>query len=490
MSDYKKNVLLMHAAPELTSFQPLSVLSLAARLQDKGYNPIIFDSAVESFEELKKRVNFDELLCLGVSSWSGPQIKKGIEASKYVKKNNKDVLVVWGGIHASLLPEQTVESDYVDVVVRGEGDEAFLEILSNIKNLRDIKGIVYKEGGKIKRNPDRDFMKLTQQEVSSYELLNLKKYGFGDVLYYITSKGCPYGCIFCYNLAFNKRKWRAKSPELVLSDLDYLVKKFNPRYVVFSEDNFFVDFGRAEKIMRGFIEKGFKFKWHTTCRADYLCKFDDSYLKLISESGCKSFNVGGESGSPRILELIKKQITPEQIILSAKKCKKHGIDAIYSFMAGVPSETKEEQEVTFKLIQKLWDMDVPVNGYFISTAVPGTPLFEMIKKYNIELPDSLEGWSTWQAYVDDEKGTPWLTAKHRSDLMLYSEIVRFFYIIRNLRNLGNKKGLKRLLLSFFKYLVCPLLSFSFSLRWRFRITALPIDMKLWLLAKKKYVGYY
>jgi len=145
---------------------PLGLLTIATPLDIAGYKVKIIDQRVEKYW---KKILLDELkkepICVGISSMTGPQIKYALEVSKLVKQNS-NIPVVWGGVHPSLLPEQTLKNDFVDIVVQGEGEETFYELVRALKDkstLNGIKGIWYKEDGKLKRNPPRPFIDLNQQ---------------------------------------------------------------------------------------------------------------------------------------------------------------------------------------------------------------------------------------------------------------------------------------------------------------------------------------
>jgi len=227
---------------------PLGLLSVATPLDAAGYKVSIIDQRADPDWEqtllagLKARP-----VCVGISSMTGPQIWGGLKASEIVKQKS-DAKVVWGGVHPSLLPQQTLENPYVDIVVQGEGEETFLELvraLGNGESLGKVNGIWYKEGGKITQNPARPFIDLNRQPPLSYHLMDLRthmmKISGLDALLFETSRGCPHNCAFCYNTCFSNRQWRALTADETLYRMKRVIKDLGIRSFAFSDDNFFTD---------------------------------------------------------------------------------------------------------------------------------------------------------------------------------------------------------------------------------------------------------
>ena len=174
------------------------------------------------------------------------------------EKAKSDCPIVWGGVHPTLLPEQTASNGYVDVVVRGEGELIVKDLanaLASHKPLDNVLGITYRSGRVIKSNPDGKVIDLDAIPVDlPYDLLKMKRYpSVKSGRFHIqTSRGCPHRCGFCYNSLFNKNKWRAKSAERVLDEIEYILEKF-PQVKIIDpiDDNFFVDEDRVKQICNG-----------------------------------------------------------------------------------------------------------------------------------------------------------------------------------------------------------------------------------------------
>jgi anaerobic magnesium-protoporphyrin IX monomethyl ester cyclase len=388
---------------------PASVLMVAAPLVVAGYEIKIIDQRVDRdwkdslLEELK-----NSPLIFGVSALTGKQILNGLEASILVKQNSK-VPVVWGGVHVSLLPHQVLESKFIDFAVIGEGEETFMELIEALEagaDPRKIMGLGYKSEGKIILNSQREFINLNKIVDVPYRLIDVERYiskkSFStgnparNIALY-TSRGCPHRCGFCYNKEFNKRKWRGKSAENVFREIKALVEKYNITAFEIEDDEFFVDIERARKISELIIVNNLNIEIFTSCRVNYVVNMDANYLDLIYRAGFKTLAFGVESGSERILRLMNKDITIEQVFETIKKLKKAGINSKYYFMAGFPTETINDLYETADLIKKMKELDpqIRIPSWRVFTPYPGTDLYGLAIKEGWQPPKTLEEWANY-----------------------------------------------------------------------------------------------
>jgi anaerobic magnesium-protoporphyrin IX monomethyl ester cyclase len=398
---------------------PLGLLAVATPLDLAGYKVKIL--------ELKKESNWEDTLlaelktrpiCVGVTSWTGPQIWWGLKASEIVKQHS-DVPVVWGGVHPSLLPQQTLENPYIDIVVQGEGEETFLELvraLGNRQPLDKIRGIWYKEGGRIKQNPPRPFIDLNQQPLPSYHLIDLKKYLFRasgkNFLSFETSRGCPFNCTFCYNTCFNRGQWRALTAEQTLLRMKHVIETYGVKGILFRDDNFFASPDRAHQILEGIVKQKLDIFWEKgDIRLDLLSQLDDDFLSLIERSGCRSLSVGIESGSQRIADLIGKKIDVSQAIPVNLRLARYRMMVRYFFLLGIPGETEADLAATAALMLRLVDDNQKATeGVNMFVPYPGTELFDLSVQYGLHMPESLEEWSPL-SWVNRRRDYPWLSPK-------------------------------------------------------------------------------
>ncbi len=418
------DILLFNPAPR-SGFQahrrvelPLSVLCPATPLDRLGYRVKIVDQfANPNWETEFKEALETKPVCMGVTSMTGPQILRAIEASKAFKQRYPDVPVVWGGIHASLLPKQTLENPYIDIVVVGEGEATFTELVGAIQGnfpLKDIAGIYYKENGEIRSTPGREFIPIDDEPPLSYHLLDIDLYRrrlFGvDHLTFNSSRGCTFRCSFCWDPVMHKRQWRAMSPETVVEHLRRIIRDYGIRGFLFSDDHFFIDMKRA----RGIIEEIVRSELDIVIsklqiRADTICRMDEDFLELMVRAGVKRFTVGIESGSPRVLDLIKKDMTVEQAIAANRKLAPYPIVPLYLFMMGMPSETPDELRQSIELADKLIEDNPKASKTFnIYAPYPGTELYGMALEHGLKEPERLEDWAAFN-FRSVHKDARWIT---------------------------------------------------------------------------------
>lgn len=386
---------------------PLALLYIAAPLVADGYSVRIIDQRkTENWEEeLGAAVKEDETLCVGISTMTGHQIRKGMEMAGAVRELAPALPIVWGGVHPSLLPEQTIESEWVDAVVVGEGEETFLELVRSIEigePLEGVEGICYKRRGQAiltGRSPSFDLNKMSPLP---YHLLDVKDYLInplrtkGQSLPIITSRGCPSRCGYCYNVKFNCRLWKPISPQKVVEEIKYLVDSFGVDGVFLLDDNFFVDKKRVIEILLLLESENLRVNIHNAnCRVDYLAECDEKFLEMLRRGGVRQLFVGVESGSDEVLRGIRKDITVEQVHTVNRKLKAADIIPVYSFMAGFSFEGVEDVKQTLGLMTRLADENPHALFYKLSlyTPYPGTELYELCLEEGMSFPESLEGWA-------------------------------------------------------------------------------------------------
>lgn len=383
---------------------PLSALH-AVTLVARKYKTRIIDQRIQkNWKELLKEEIKTHPICVGISAMTGYQIRGGVEASKLVKTMSRETPVVWGGVHASLLPYQTLENKNVDIVVVNEGETRFLHLVDRLKNqegLARLEGVGFKKDGKIIITPCRGFEDLSKLPDIPYHLLNvgdyfLNLYQSRKTLSLQTGRGCPHRCMYCYNLAYHKRKYRTFTVNQIVSRIKKC-KEFGARSIDLVDDNFFVIKKKAGMLCKRLQRDKINVKFMTNIRMDYIVRYSLKELKTLKKCGFNELFIGIESGSDTTLKNIKKDITVNQIMEGNKKLKKSGIKAIYSFMGGFPEETKEELVETVDIMLKLLheNQNISLTGLKIFTPYPGSELFDVCVKSGFTPPSRLEEWSSF-----------------------------------------------------------------------------------------------
>ncbi len=408
---------------------PLSLLYIAGSLLKNRFRVRIVDLRVEKVGGLK----LGDPLFIGISCMSGLQIGHGIDFARLMRESNPSSPLVWGGVHPSILPNQTIANGLVDVVVRGEGEGAAVEIAERLNAgapLEGIKGITYKEGGSIRHAQDREPPHLDSLPIElPFYLLKIEKYpSLGQGRFHIqTSRGCPHRCTFCYNTAFNGCRWRGKSPTRVLEEMQWALRHFrNLKIFDIIDDNYFVDTRRVEEICKGMIERGLGKSWRADCRFDYMSRYEKDFLSLLEKSGCVELNFGAETGSKKLLASIKKDVTPEQMMTSVKKMREcaPSISPYVFWMSGFPGETREDLEETFTLMDTLSKLNPREQNIEVCIFTPyPSPMHDTLPPQYIP-PQTLEEWGREDVF---HFRPPWHSTEYVDLLRNVSIVTRYAF---------------------------------------------------------------
>ncbi len=424
-------------------------------------------------------------LFVGISCMSGQQIKYALEFARAVRLQNPAVPLVWGGVHPTLLPEQTACNDYVDIVVRGEGELIVRELanaLSENQSIEKVDGITYYVNGAIQNNPDGKTVNLDEIPIDlPYELLSMDKYpSFKSGRFHIqTSRGCPHRCGFCYNTLFNKNRWRGKSPQRVLDEIQYIKKRY-PHIKIIDpiDDNVFVDEFRIQEICHGLLDRKMEIQWRANCRFDYVASYDKDFLGLLERAGCVELDFGGESGSERLQQLICKDVTAEEMLQSVDNLRRWApsIEPYVSWMSGLPDETDEDLSATFNLMDKMCQVNPKTQHYgiFVYTPFP-SPVMQFLPP-EFAPPQTLEEWGNIEVF---HFNPPWHNKKQVEKLHTISAVTRLaFYPHARIkeRDLAYK-------------LAYSLMNRIEKYRWRHRNFSFPIELKIADAVARRFKGF-
>ena len=266
-----KKIILIY--PQLANDEPMPILlPLSLIYISTGFKKKIDVSIIDQRinknwkSSLKKELDSKNVLCAGISTTTGPQILHGIEAAALIRKHSPKIPIVWGGVHPTLLPEETIQNQYVDIIVIGDGEKTFKELvfaLKNGSNINSVKGIIFKDGNKVIRTPKREIFNIGNFIFPDYDLLDIEPYKTAPALTnrkslpMVTSRGCPYRCGFCYNKKFSNRKWSCFGAEKTIEFISELVHRYKIKGIFLLDDNFFVNLKRVQQICEGLIKKKF-----------------------------------------------------------------------------------------------------------------------------------------------------------------------------------------------------------------------------------------
>ena len=387
---------------------PWALLYISAQLDISGFEIKIIDQNIcpDWQSEIKNYLARykNDLLLAAATVMTGPPIAHALKFSRLIKES-VSIPVVWGGIHPTLLAQQTLMHPDIDMVVVGEGDDVFFQLVSSIRTgsrYDSITGIGFKIDGQVRINPPGGHIDLDRLAPVPYHLIDIEKYiaafrvhSPGMRRFEIpTSRGCPYNCGFCYNVQYNHRHWRKRSAGNVINDITYLKNHYHIDCIHFRDDEFFIDQKRAKEICQLIVDKRIALKWTTDCRIDHFFSFSDSFVSLIKASGCTGLIFGVESGNQRVLDFIDKKITIQQVYAVAEKLHRFGIHGAFHFMVGFPGESLREMYDTLSLLFSLQNINHSFNflGPSIFTPYPGMPLLDECIARGFAMPEKLEKW--------------------------------------------------------------------------------------------------
>lgn len=389
---------------------PMGILCVGSTLKKAGYAVELININEKEINKTAKYIVEQDPVYVGLSVMTGIQTEHSAELSKKIKEK-KNIPIVWGGIHASLLPEQCLLEDYIDYIVISEGEISIVELTEKIikkEEPNEVLGIGYIKDGQPKINPWRPFIENLDQYRLDFSLLDLEKFIFplGEykrVIAYKTSRGCPFNCAFCYNNLFNKNKWRTWSIDAVVEDIKFLKDNYHIDAIKFYDDNFFVNKYRALEI----LEK-IKLPAHLEIRIDSIT--EEIAVKL-KEYRVFDMLIGVESGSNRLLTLIDKRFTVDKVMEAIKIIAKYDLPAAYSVIVGLPTETKEEFESTIDLLYKIYKIHpraVFTLGAYLP--YPGSKMYDFALENGFKPPVKTEDWGKIDRFRKDFN-SPWVNVK-------------------------------------------------------------------------------
>ena len=418
---------------------PLGLAWIAAVLEKAGYRVKILDTPTLEMD-LNKWL--DEVRAwkpdiVGVSMLT-PTAPRGYRAIRLLKQLYPDIIVVAGGPHPTYMYEEAIKNG-VDVVVRGEGEYTTLELVKTIEEygldgraLRSVKGIAFRgEDGKVIVTPPRPpILNLDELPWPARHLLPMDKYTlFGKpirIAHFMASRGCPYGCIYCITSYFWGRRIRFRSARNVADEIQYVVEKYKPQYIVFTDDELTVGRKFVYDLVKELKERGIDLPFSCGARVDHLTR---SYLEFLYRNNCAALYVGVESANQETLNRIGKKITIEQVkrVFQWKK-ELNGFMAA-SFILGFPWETIDDMKKTIDFAVKL---DPDYAQFTVLTPYPGTPLYKYAEEHGLIEDRNWEHYTTLQPVM---RGFHF-TRKQLARMLRYAYLkfyLRPKFILRELR---------------------------------------------------------
>jgi anaerobic magnesium-protoporphyrin IX monomethyl ester cyclase len=369
---------------------PLGLSYVAGALEKAGFEVQMLDNYQlrSTLEFVKTEVAKRKPDIVGITCGS-VTYRRAVEMAKAIKEVSPSTKIVFGGWHASYLPDSALENPEVDYAVMGEGERAMIELATQItkgadqKTIAQIPGVACRLDGKISKAPPKLIEDLDTIPYPARHLLDMNFYdrhlGYlkaqpADVMHVM--RGCPYDCSYCETKELWGMKCRAFSPERVIGELKYMKEKFGSKGIYFIDDNFTINKQRTIELCHKIRENNLNIEWACDTRVDLL---SEDLLKEMYAAGCRTIFFGIQSGVPRILEKLNTHTTPEKIDAAFKMVRKAKINIAASFMLGIPGETLTDMEATYKFAKKLgpdWCT------FYVFIACPTSKLYdEVLEKH-------------------------------------------------------------------------------------------------------------
>jgi anaerobic magnesium-protoporphyrin IX monomethyl ester cyclase len=470
----KKKVVLFYPpydGPPLSA--PLCLLSLASSLLQAGFEVKLIDNLTSpDFENVILR-EIQDALCLGISVLTGPMIGSAVRIAKEVKKSRSALPIIFGGWHPSLVPEQTLKPDFVDAVVRAQGELTLLELVTRIaegQGWHGVRGLSFKDGDQAHHEPERPVTNINDLPAPAYHLGSFDTYATASgtrQLGYASSLGCPYACNYCTDMVFYKRRFNAYRADRVVSDLADLVERYRIEEVALLDSNFLVDIKRALAIAKGIVSSGVRFRWDFQASTDFLWKMSDDEVMLLGESGVTHMGFGTESASQDVLKFMNKHHqSVEQMVETARKSELAGIHVTFNVILGYPGETEADRQQTFRIMSDIareyWNISFSPN---IFTPYPGIPIWPQLKELGVGEPQTLEAW---EELALGHNVLPWLQGE---ELQRLRRSLEYFLLNNQIRKATRKHAWLRR--GFRRALGVPI-------RWRIGRNRYSFPWELWV----------
>jgi len=392
-------------APKTAGFGlsfPLGLGYLGAALKRAGHEVIGLDAAAQrspteiadgfiryglNQTELSQRIKEIQPDIVGISCFFSSRFPAVLETAKTIKSTNSGIKIIVGGAHPSIMPEQICSHAEIDYAMIGEAEESLVEFIDALEKRQDfssIDGLAFRRNGQVIVNPKTHYIdNLDSLGFPDWSLLDFERYltlnedrwglGHGRYAPVITSRSCPYRCNFCSVQKVMGQKYRARSAEHVLGEIEILVDRYGVNELSFEDDNLTFDKNRFIQICEGMIGYKFGIRWNTP-NGVHVGSLDSEMIELARAAGCDSLNLAIESGDEHMRNhVIKKRLKTEKIYEVTRACRNAGIKVNAYFVIGMPGESEQSINNTKRLIKDLHFNNLSI---FVATPIPGTRLYD------------------------------------------------------------------------------------------------------------------
>ena len=378
---------------------PMGIISIATCINEATeHKAHVLDAQLleMNYKDIEREINKVKPEVVGMAAFTFTLIDT-LAMARVIKKINPDIKIVFGGPHATLFPYETAVQEGVDVVVAGEGEITFPELIENIhdfEKLRKVNGLMFKdEYGKVIVTPPRDFIDdlddipIPDRTLTPYHRYTSVLAKKNPLTTMVTSRGCSFRCSFCDRPQAGGKTWRANSVKRVVDEMQD-IKELGINEILFYDDTWTMDMLRAEKICREILARGLDIGWDIRTRVD---RVSPQLIRLMKKAGCHRINFGVESGTQKGLETIKKDTNLEKIKEAFRICKGENVDSLAYFMFGLPRETREEMSQTLDFAKQI---DANFCHFSVFTPFPDTEIWRnILEKGDTSVAEAWRGYA-------------------------------------------------------------------------------------------------
>lgn len=395
-------------------YYPLGLAYMASMLKTQGHDVLVYDAehvtdgetlswleAAQRYDEYPKAIENDNHPIwleiqnvikefspdvVGITTLS-VKVPSALKVAKICKEYNPEIVIVVGADHPTVFPEQTLENDDIDFVVRGEGEQTIVDLVSALegkKNIKEVQGISFRD------KTTKDYIHNHDRELiddldsipfpAINDLMNFASYRPVDFGAIMASRGCPYPCTFCGVFNIWTRKVRYRSALNVVQEMKWLHDTYGTKYFSFRDASFTLNRVRILELCQEILNANLEVEWECLTRADLL---DDELIGEMKKSGCVTIRIGVESGSEKILKTMKKKVNLDDIRNAGNLLNKHKIYWTTYFLFGTPQETRETIWETLEFINELNPPFVTVSRF---SPIPGTEMYDELVEANLISP--------------------------------------------------------------------------------------------------------
>ncbi len=457
---------------------PMSLLALGAVLEDEHDYAIVDGNLVEDpLAALDQAVAAHDKAVLACTVMPGPQLNQAVPLCKELRRRHPSLTIVWGGYFPTQHYDSCLRSGFVDVVVRGHGEEVFRTLLSRLKSgddITDLAGLAFVLDGEITTTGMPRIPQPSNLPDFPYHRVEMERYVRSTflgkrTLPHHSSYGCPFFCNFCAVVKMVEGGWLAQSAERTAATVEGLVSRWGVDAVEFYDNNFFVHQRRTEELAERIMPLGIG--WWGEARIDTLLKYREPVWRLMRDSGLKMVFLGAESGSDETLKRMNKggTATAAKTLEIVAKMKHYGIVPELSFILGSPPDPEADAAATMEFIRRVKQVHPAAEIIlYLYTPVPlAGELYEQAVANGFEFPKTLEEWTNpeWLDVVQRKSGhLPWIqdTLHHR--VRNFERVLNAYY--PTVTDIGLDR-LKRLLLRA-----------ASGFRYRLRFYHYPIELRV------------